>query len=251
MFTRLLVGLDESPQADAALEQAVILGRRFRSTILVACVAAREAGEGSGEAEQLAARGAFRVEAGGLKGESLVRHGAPDATLAELAGDVDATLIGRHGSATRPGAGVLGKVAASVVRLARRPVIVCGPVPTPMRSCAVAWDGRNTRALQLAGRFATVVGSTVHVIHANADRAAGVAILGGAEAALSLLGVSFVSHVEAGEPADVVARVVREARADALFAGAHVPRSRLGAPRLASHAEEILTQTVIPVVIQP
>lgn len=247
MFTRLLVGLDGSPQADAALEQAVILGKRFRATILVA--AGRDESSDETSVHDLVDRGVFRVEAGGLRASGLVQAGAPDAALADLAGDVDATLIGRHGSATRVHG--LGLVAASIVRLARGPVIVCGPAPTPMRSCAVAWDGRNTRALQLAARFASVVGGTVHVIHANADRAAGVSILGGAEAALSLLGVSFVSHVEPGEPGDVVARVVREARADALFAGAHVPRGPLGAPSLASHAEEILTHTVIPVVVQP
>ena len=38
MFTRLLVCLDGSPRADAALEQAVVLGERFHSTVLVAHV---------------------------------------------------------------------------------------------------------------------------------------------------------------------------------------------------------------------
>lgn len=242
MFTRLLVGLDGSPQADAALEQAVILGRRFHSAILVASIDGREA-------ETLADRGAFRVWGAGLTGEGLARDGAVETTLAGLAADVDATLVGRHGSATRPHG--LGVVAAALVRQARRPVIVCGPSATPMKSCAVAWDGRNTRALELAARYASVVGGTVHVIHANDDRSAGIAALGGAEAALSLLAVSFVSHVEAGDPADVVARVVRDTRADALFAGAHVPRDRQEPPRVASHTEAILTQTVIPVVIQP
>lgn len=241
MFTRLLVGLDHSPQADAALEQAVILGRRFRSTILVAAINDRA----------LADRGSFRVAAGGLSGEALFRDGAADAALADLARDVDATLIGRRGTASSRTGGGLGAVAASLIRIAERPVIVCGPAATPMRSCAVAWDGRNTRALQLAGRFASVVGSTVHVIHANNDHAAGVAILGGAEVALSLLGVSFVSHVEPGETADAVARVVRACRADALFAGAHLPRTRYGEPSIASHTEGILTHTDIPVVIQP
>ena len=38
MFTRLLTALDGSPQADQALEQAVILGHRFGATIVVASV---------------------------------------------------------------------------------------------------------------------------------------------------------------------------------------------------------------------
>ena len=38
MFTRLLVGLDGSPNADEALEQAVHLGLRFKSRVVVAYV---------------------------------------------------------------------------------------------------------------------------------------------------------------------------------------------------------------------
>ena len=47
MFTRLLVGLDGSPRADAALEQAVVLGERFHSSVLVAYV--RKAGAEPGD----------------------------------------------------------------------------------------------------------------------------------------------------------------------------------------------------------
>src|SRR5256885_9548002 len=42
VFTRLLVGLDGSPRADAAFEQAVLLGNRFGSTIIVAYVRERD-----------------------------------------------------------------------------------------------------------------------------------------------------------------------------------------------------------------
>ena len=38
MFGRLLVGLDGTVQADVALEQAVVLARRFGGTVVVAYV---------------------------------------------------------------------------------------------------------------------------------------------------------------------------------------------------------------------
>lgn len=252
MFTRLLVGLDGSPQSDAALEQAVVLARRFRSVIVVAVVV-----EGGGDAAAAGAvlleRGRFRVLAAGLDAEAVQREGAPDVNLAELAQEVDAALVGRRGVRTAlAGPDVLGRTVASLIRLAERTVIVCGGSASPMRNCAVAFDGHNRRALELAARFASVADSTVHVIHACRDRDEGTLVTGQAEAELSLLGVRFQTHLEEGSAAEVIARVIRAIRADALFAGAHLARGP-GAPRasVASHTEEILLHTDLPVAIQP
>ena len=251
MFTRLLVGLDGSPQADAAFEQAVLLGRRFGATIVVAHV--REGGKPlSPDGPAMLERARERVVAAALRVEIAQREGPADAMLAELAKGTDAALVGRRGETTRGEGEALGSTVASLIRLAERCVIVCGGTPSPMRSCAVAFDGgvTSTRALELAVRFASIVESTVHVIHANNDRVAGLRVVGQAEAALSFQRVAFVTHVEAGKPGEVVARVIKRTRCDALFAGAHVPRA--GRPSVVvSHAEEILRHTDLPVVIQP
>jgi len=259
MFTRLLVGLDGSPQADVALEQAVELARRFQATIVVAHVRERGRRKREGSASPLPdgaallERARVRVEAAALLVESVERDGDPDLVLGELARDVDAVLIGRRGVTAQGDA--LGSTAAALVRTVQRCVIVCAGVPSPMRACAVAFDGRATslRALELAGRFASVVGSTVHIIHANAEREAGLRVVGVAEATLSLQGVPFVTHVEAGVPGAVVAAVVTRTRCDSLFAGAHVRREGGGRPSpvVVSHAEQILLHTDIPVCIQP
>lgn len=251
MFTRLLVGLDGSPQADVAFEQAVELGRRFRATLVVAHV--REGGRGTGDGAAMLERARERVRAAGLPVEVAERMGEADLVLAELASDSDAVLIGRRGVTTRGDA--LGPTAASLIRIAERCVIVCGGSPSPMRICAVAFDGREAsrRALELAVRFASIVNSTVHIIHASDDREAGLQVVGEAEAALSLQRVAFVTHVEPGKPGAVVAGVIKRTRCDALFAGAHVPPRAGGRPSpvVVSHAEEILRHTDIPVVIQP
>jgi nucleotide-binding universal stress UspA family protein len=259
MFTRLLVGLDGSPQADVALEQAVELGRRFQATIVVVHV--RETGSGKREASApplpdgaaLLERARERIAAVPLAVESVERHGDPDLVLGELARDADAVLIGRRGVTTQRE--TLGSTAAAVVRSAERCVIVCAGVPSPMRACAVAFDGRATslRALELAGRFASVVGSTVHIIHASAERAEGLRVVGVAEATLSLQGVPFVTHVEPGVPGAVVADIVTRTRCDSLFAGAHIQRQSGARPSpvVVSHAEQILLHTDIPVCIQP
>jgi nucleotide-binding universal stress UspA family protein len=247
MFTRLLVGLDGSPRADGALEQAVVLGERFHSTVFVAHV--REPGGADGTA--MLDRARERLLAAGLQGETVEKTGAPDEVLAALAQETDAVLLGRHGTQTRKG---LGPTVTSLIRHAGRCVIACAGLPSPMRSCAVAFDGRETsqRALELAVRFASVANSTVHVIHAADDRDAGLKVLGAAEAALSMQRVAFDSHIEAGPPGEVIARVVKRVGCDALFAGAHL-EARPGRASLAgvSHVEEILLHTDIPVVVQP
>lgn len=253
MFTRLLIGVDGSPQGDAALEQAVILGQRFRSTLVVASVREPTDEDSAMDPAELLQRARFRVEAAGLAVELEQREGAADIALAELAEEVDAGLVGRRGlRSERAGAPALGRTAASLIQLAGRCVIVCGGTASPMRAVAVAFDGRNRRALELAARFASVAESTVHVIHACRDRAEGMQIVGIAEAELSLLGVQYQTHLEEGSAGEVVARVVRAVRADALFAGAHVPRGPVERrPSVASHTEEILLHTDLPVAIQP
>jgi len=253
MFTRLMVGVDGSPQGDAALEQAVILGLRFRSRLVIATVRDPDQESSGIDADQLLERARFRVQTAGLDVDVVRRDGAADLVLAELAEESDAGLVGRRGlRSERAGPSALGRTAASLIQLSGRCVIVCGGSPSPMRAVAVAFDGTNRRALELAARFASVAESTVHVVHAYRDRATGTQIVGAAEAELSLLGVQYQTHLEEGSAGEVVGRVVRAVRADALFAGAHVPRG-MGdkRPSVASHTEEILLHTDLPVAIQP
>lgn len=246
MFTRLLIGLDGSPRADQALEQAVQLGHRFGATLVVATVQNPDDDDPG-----LLARAAERVAAAGLKVETAARTGDADVELAELAKGVDAVLVGRRGSGT--GEGALGPTVASLIRIAERCVIVCGSAPSPMNACAVAYDGGDTskRALDLAARFASVGDGTVHLIHAAKSKSEGLKVVGAAEALLSLQGVRFVTHVETGKPGEVVAAVVRRSGADCLFAGAHVPRSTDRPSQVISHAEDILRHTDLPVIVQP
>ena len=248
MFTRLLIGLDGSPNADEALEQAIVMAKRFRSRLVVAHVKETPGGGAGrrGTDAGLLERAHERVKDAGLSVETVMLEGSADGMLALLASDVDTVLVGRRG---RSASGV-GKTVASLIRIAQRTVIVCASKPSPMERCAIAYDGRETaqRALELVARFASVTQSTVHLIHATIDTAIGTMVVGEAEAVLSLQGVAFVTHLESGTPGEAVARVIARTQCDALFAGAHVGKRNAVT---VSHAEEILLHTDIPVVIQP
>lgn len=249
MFTRLLIGLDGSPNADEALEQAIVLGARFKAKLVVAHVK-ETAAHRRPDSGELLERARARAKNAGLDVVTISKHGNPDVLLAELARDVDAVLVGRRGRSSP--ADVLGKTLSSLIRIADRCVIACASKPSPMSACAIAYDGRETaqRALALVARFASVTHSTVHVIHATIDPAVGTMVVGEAEAVLSLQGIAFVTHIEHGTPGAAVARVIERTGCDALFAGAHVGSGRRSDVTV-SHAEEILQHTDIPVVIQP
>jgi nucleotide-binding universal stress UspA family protein len=251
VFTRLLVGLDGSPNADEALEQAIQLGLRFKAKLVVVQIKETHGlGRRVSDTGDLLQRAEERVKDAGLRVETILKHGSPDTELAVLARDVDTVLVGRRGRSSP--ADVVGKTVSSLIRIAERSVIVCASKPSPMNTCAIAYDGRETaqRALALVARFASVTQSTVHVIHATVDPSIGTMIIGEAEAMLSLQGVKFVTHLEPGTPGAAVARVIERTKCDALFAGAHVGSGRRSDVTV-SHAEEILLHTDIPVVIQP
>jgi len=239
------VGLDGSKRADQALEQALVLGRRFGATIIAAHVRGPDAPSGAALLER--ARG--RVSAAGLKGDVVERDGDADMELAELARDADACLVGRVG---QDGSGDLGPTVAALIRTAERCVIVCGSAPSRMASCALAYNGGDTskRALALVAQFASITESMVHVIHANDDREAGLLVVGDAEAELSRQRVPFHTHVERGTPGHACATVIARTHCDALFVGAHMSGGRESGA-MAGHAAEILRQTDIPVVVQP
>lgn len=249
MFTRLLIGLDGSPNGDEALEQAVLLAKRFKSRLVVVHVRdTYGVGRRTSDSGELLRRAEERVRDAGLSVQTVQKHGDASAELATLARDVDTVLVGRRGRSSP--ADVLGKTVSALIRIAERTVIVCASKPSPMQACAIAYDGRETAqgALALVARFASVTKSTVHIIHATIDPAIGTMVVGEAEAILSLQGIAFVTHMEHGTPGEAVARVVQRTGCDALFAGAHIGQR---AQVTASHAEEILLHTDIPVVIEP
>jgi len=272
MFTTLLVGLDGSPQSDVALAQAISIGQRFRSTLILAHITRaalrREAlvqtlgapwREGRPSASGNPARdlenaglrlledAAGAVERAGLQPETAYRTGEVVAELVALAEHADAILVGRVGRGAS-GGDPLGPDTRHLIRRAPRPVIVCGSTVSPMDRCAVAYDGEPTsvHALALAARYAEVTGAQVEVIHASQDESKGHEILARASQALSETPLNFETHLERGDISQAVAKAVQRIGCNALFAGAH---RQAGGWEIPSHTEAILRVTGIPVLV--
>src|SRR5437667_10322739 len=106
-----------------------------------------------------------RVVAAGLQVEATELTGEADVELAELAKTVDAVLVGRPGVTTKGGA--LGPTVISLIRIAQRCVIVCGGLPPPTQSIAVAFAGPDTsrRAVERGMQFASRARAQAHLQH--------------------------------------------------------------------------------------
>lgn len=275
MFTRLLVGLDGSAGAQAALDVALTLARPEKATIVLAAVTdirlleaplLETAGplwtEGvpvapvasdlraalDERARTFLADGVERVTQAGLTAETVRAVGLVDEELLRLAEDADALLLGRHGDVhTQPGK--LGTVTAHVIKHARLPVIVAGEGASAFEKPAVAFDGGETSsaALVTACRFAESREISLDVLHVAEDPAAAAAVLEKARALAAPSKVTVRTHALTGDIVDAVADWVARSGADLLVAGAHGGRGT-GWP-IGSHAEKLIRATVVPVMI--
>jgi nucleotide-binding universal stress UspA family protein len=275
MFTRLLVGLDGSPGADAALEAALHLGRRFKTTIVLAAItdirlleaplfettgplwteglpAAPIAADLREALDERAARileaATARVAEAGLKAEPVRAVGLADEELIRLADQAEAIVVGRRGELHgEPGS--LGAVTVRIIKHCPKPVLVAGETPTPCERPLVALDGGETsnHALVLAARYAEALGIPVAVVHVSDDAAAGDALLARAAAFLAEKGVAAQTHRLPGDVTKSVTRCLDETGADLLIAGAHGGRRH--AWGFGSHAEKLLRAATVPVII--
>jgi nucleotide-binding universal stress UspA family protein len=275
VFTRLVVGLDGSAGAEAALTAALAIGRRDRATIVLAAVTdirlleaplfeaagplwtegvpvapvaadLREAFDA--RAKRNLSAGAERVTAAGLPVETEHAVGLVDEELLRLAEESDLMVIGRRGELhTEPGK--IGAVTTHIIKRSPKPVLVAGDRPSDFERPVVAFDGgeTSTHALEYAARFAAERGLVVDVVHVHDDAAEAEVTLERARTLAAQRGLSARTHHLQGDIVAAVADWVARQDADLLVAGAHGGR---GTPwLLGSHAEKLIRATVVPVLI--
>lgn len=274
MWTSQLVGLDGSLQAQVALAQAILVGQRFRSRIVLVHIAPPPGRTGemalgapwmhwtpdnapsTRREHELAARqmlddAAGAVRRAGLEAETLMREGYVPDVLRELADAVGVVIVGRTGFHTgikSGGADPLGPDTRELIRRCPRPVLVCGSHPTPMTRVLVAYAGgpASEGALAFASRFAGITGAHLDVLHVASDEGEGRSILARASGALSLAPLDFDTHLIDGDLETAIPRTVAHLGSDALFTGAHREDAGWQVP---SHTEVILRVTDIPVLV--
>jgi nucleotide-binding universal stress UspA family protein len=275
MFQRLLVGLDGSAGADAALEAALTLGQRAGATIVLAAVTEirlleapmfeaagplwtegvpiapvaadlREALDA--RAKQLLADGADRVAEAGLAAETVRAVGLVDEELLRLAETADVVVIGRRGE-LHTHSGKLGAVTSHIIKRAPRPVLVAGDRPSAFERPVVAFDGGETssHALEAAARFAAARRLPLDVVHVADDPRDGAGMLAAATTIAETRGVTPRTFALSGDIVAAVADWITRNGADFLIVGVHGGR---GTPwPIGSHAEKLIRATAVPVLV--
>lgn len=274
MFTSLLVGLDGSTQAQVALAQSILIGKRFRTRIVLAYVSPpagrtsemalgapwmewtpANAPSGRRElqqaAEDMIMDAAGAVRRAGLEAETVIREGVASDILRDLGGEVGVIVVGRSGVRTALGPRTddpLGPDTRELIRRSPRPVLVCGSRPTPMDRVLVAYAGGavSEATLTFASRFAGITGAHLDVLHVAPDEDEGRRTLAKASGALSLAPLDFETHFLEGDLETAIPQTVERLGSNALFAGAHREEAGWMVP---SHTEIILRLTDIPVLI--
>jgi nucleotide-binding universal stress UspA family protein len=275
VFQRLLVGLDGSAGAAAALEAAIALGRRSGSTIVLAVVTeirlleaplfeaagplwtegmplapiASDLREALDErAKRFLAEGVDRVTDAGLATETVRAVGIVDEELLRLAETTDAVVIGRRGE-LHAHPGKLGVVTAHIIKSALRPVLVAGDQPSAFERPVVAFDGGETsrHALEAAAGFAAERNLPLDVLHVADDPRDAAEVLSAATVIATARGVTPRTFALSGDIVDTVADWLTRNGGDFLIVGVHGGR---GTPwPLGSHAEKLIRATVVPVLV--
>ena len=168
MSGHIVVGMDESASAAAALAWAASEARLRGAELVVCSVVERRLGHNV-DVSDSAATVVLDESAAGYPTTVLTRHGEAAEELLAASDDADLLVVGSRGRGRLAGF-VLGSVSRACMTHARCPVVVVGhPSATlPVGRVIAGVDGspHARAALLIAAQEAWLRGATLHVLHA-------------------------------------------------------------------------------------
>jgi nucleotide-binding universal stress UspA family protein len=273
MFTSLLVGLDGSSHAEVALAQAILVGKRFRSRIVLAHVSPPQGRTGemslgapwmewvaghspvTREEREEAARRMLEDSAGavrraGLEVETAWRTGEVVDELRELGEQVGVIVVGRIGYRGALADEEVGPDTRTLLRRASQPVLVCASMPMPMDRVLVGYTGSaaSEAALAYAARFAGISGAHLDVLQLPSPRGTTPELSPRTSGALAQAPLDFELHEVSGDPESALLDAIPRFGANAVFTEAEREEGQWLVP---PQAETILRSADVPVLVHP
>ena len=278
MIKSLLVGVDSSAHAHAALEHAIELAKAFGARITglhvldiryvemppyvdysYAFEAVPPVFTPPDLMDKFRAKGEHvlghlreTVEKAGLPVETRMEEGVPGQVMADLAQEHDLVILGKRGEHAKWGRDLLGSTAESITRRSVVPVLLCEDKMRPLRSALLLYDGSEPagRGLRLAADLAASTPVKLSVLTADDDAGRGQTTVNAARAYLEPLKLTAAYSVRSGRPAKAAAAALSEHPADVVVMGTR-GHSGLQHLILGSTAEQLMRSVRVPVLLVP
>ncbi|TMA63469.1 MAG: universal stress protein [Deltaproteobacteria bacterium] len=277
MIKNILVALDGSEHANAALQYALWLAERLRATVTGLHVIDIVSIEGSffhdvsgslgfepyldfssKMREALQERGrvlldafAERCRERNVPCDTTLPMGIIANEICDAARTADLVVIGHRGLNEQFSTGMLGGTTESVARKSPKPVFVSPMRFGDIRRPLLAYDGsqRASAAMHAAAEVTSALGLPLTVIHVVRDGAGGdTKVLDEARRYLQPYGLEFRCETVVGLPHQRITETLREGGHDLLFIGAY-GHSRIIEMVLGSTTEYVLRNSQAPVFL--
>lgn len=278
MIKSILVALDGSEHAEAALQHALWLAGRLRATVLGLHVIDVVSIEGLGfrlhdisgslgfepyldfsakMREALRERGRVLLET--FAGRCAERDVPCDTILATgiVANEIcdqarlaDLVVMGHRGVNEQFSTGLLGSTTESVTRKSPKPVFVSSMRFKEIGNPVLAYDGsqRASAAMHAAAEMASALSLPLTVVHVTREEPDGARVLDEARRYLQSYGLRLTCETVTGYPHQRIVEFIRERAHDLLFIGAY-GHSRIIEMVLGSTTEYVLRNSPAPVFL--
>ena len=278
MITSLLVALDSSAHAKAALDHAVELGKVYRARLTGLHVIdvrylemppyldysyAFEAvpptlapvemmDQFQAKSRRILADFRGVVEGAGLQAETRTEEGVPGQVIADVGDSHDLVIMGKRGEHAKWGRDLLGTAAEAVTRRSATPVLLVEEHYRPLNRALLFYDASHSanRALKLAADIASKTKMQLRIVTVDDDREQGEKIVREAEAYLEPLQVKAGYSVVPGKVSKVAAGLLGDDEVDLAILGTrgHSPLRHL---ILGGTAEQLMRSVALPVLLVP
>ena len=276
MIKSILVALDGSEHATAALDYALWMAERTRGRVTGLHVIDIVSIEGSfmhdisgslgfepyldfsaKMREALRERGEVLLDAfekrckeRGVGSDRVLGMGIVANEICEQARLSDLVAIGHRGINEQFSTGLLGSTTESVTRKSPKPVFVAPMKFTEPKRPLLAYDGsqRSSLAMHEAAEFASAFKLPLTVLHTSRDEGEARKVLDEARRYLEPYGVEIRCESQPGPPHEGIVHAIREHGHDLLFIGAY-GHSRIIEMVLGSTTEYVLRNSPCPVFL--
>jgi nucleotide-binding universal stress UspA family protein len=278
MINSLLVPLDSSAHARAAVEHALELGKAFQARVtglhvldvrylemppyldysytfeaVPPAIAPMDViDKFKAKSDHLLADFRQVVEAAGLQAEIRAEEGVPGQVIADLADAYDLIVMGKRGEHAKWGRDLLGSTAEAVARRSGTPILLVDEQARSLKKALVLFDGSHSasRAMKLAAEMAERIRMQLSVLTVDDDADRGDVTIAEAKGYLDPLGLGVSYSVVPGKVAKAAQAVLAENPADVAILGmrGHSPLRHL---ILGRAAEQLMRSVELPVLMVP